>query len=218
MPEPFIWDEANHIARTPDGYWIPSTTQVLELQHLSFNFQRFVAADVLDRRSKIGTEVHNLTDTYDEDGEVSPLWLTEETEGYLQSWIELRRISGFVPRQWSIRRCERINGMLVTGESDKEGTLGKHEAIIDLKTGSSASDSWGFQLASYEQLRFRSPKIGRVIRAVAHLQADGSPGKLLEYPDCSPIDGAHYGDAFLAALHCTHIAIRRGFLTEYDVM
>lgn len=221
MGIPFTFDEALHICRDMQGTFIPSVSQVMEANNLSVNFRKLVERgiverDLLDRRSAVGTDVHNLTDFHDEDGEVNPTWITDETAGYLESWIGFKKLSGFIPKQWSIRRCELINGLPLTGESDKEGLLGKHEAIIDLKTGSSKADSWGFQISGYEMLKYRSPKIGRVIRAVAHLQKDGSPGKLVEYGECSKIDGAHYGDSFLAALHNTHVALRRGYLTERD--
>lgn len=218
----FTFDSKLHICRGFDGKFIPTTTQVMELVGISPSFKTMVARgiikqDTLDRRSWIGREVHDLTDTDDQDGGVPETWLTEDTAGYVESWRGFKRLTGFVPRVWSIRRTELINGLPVSGETDCEGFLGKHEAIIDKKTGATASDSWGIQLANYEQLKYRSAKIGRVIRAVAHLQKDGSPGKLVEYGDTSPIDGIHYGDAFLAALHCVHAGIRRGYITERDV-
>lgn len=216
MPIPFTFDEALHICRDMKGNFVPSVSQVLEANHLSFPFRKFVDEDLLDRRSKIGTEVHRLTDIHDEYGDIDPTFLTDDTAGYVESWIGLKRLSGFIPQRWSVRRCEAINGLPLTGETDSEGTVGRNEIIIDKKTGSSASDSWGFQLAPYEMLRYQSPKIGRVIRAVAHLQKDGSPGKLIEYGNHSKIDGVHYGDTFLAALHNTYVALRRGHLSERD--
>jgi|SRR5882672_7121204 len=198
------------------GKFVPSVSQVMSCQNLSFPFDKFVEEDLLNRRSRIGTEVHRLADLHNQFGDLDLGWLTLDTHGFVESWIGLKRISGIKPYQWSTRRCELINGNPVTGETDVECLLNGHEAIIDLKTGSSKSDSWGCQLAAYECLKYRSPKIGRVIRAVAHLNSDGSPGKLVEFGECSPIDGTHYGDLFLAALHCTSYALRRGYLSEAD--
>lgn len=194
---------------------MPSVTQVLEAMHLSFDFRKFVEPDLLDRRSLIGTQVHNLTDIYDKYGDIDPTFLSVDTHGYVESYIGFRRISGFVPQSWSVRRCELIGGLTLTGESDKEGLLNNMPAIIDLKTGIK-SDSHGLQIGAYEMLRFRSARIGRVVRAMLHLNADGSPGKLQEYGEHSSVDGTSYADTFLAALHCTHFALRRGYLTEQD--
>lgn len=218
MPDPFVWDEENHIARTPSGLFIPTSTQVMECQHLSFDFRKWVEPDLLDRRSKIGKDVHYLADIHNKYGAVDPTWLSLDTAGFLQSWIEFKRLAGFVPQQWSVRLCETVNGLQWTGEFDQFGMIGKYPALLDLKTGSSKSDSWGFQLASYEMLKFRSPRIGRIIRAVAHLNANGSPGKLIEFPETSPVDGVAYADTFMAALHTTHVALRRGYLSEKDFL
>jgi hypothetical protein len=223
LPLAYCWNEDLHLATTLDGKLIPTVTQVLELARLSPSFKTMVKRGVilqetLDRRCTIGKDVHDLTDFDDQEGYVPDTWLTEETAGYVESWRGFKRLTGFKPTAWSIRRCELINGLSLTGESDAEGFIGKHPAIIDKKTGSVASDSWGLQTSGYEMLRYRSPKIGRVIRAVAWLQKDGSPGKLIEYGETSPIDGIHYGDAFLAALHCVHAGIRRGYISELDVM
>lgn len=221
MPLEYTFDEVNHICRDLKGNFIPTVSQVLEANNLCVNFRQlvergFIKRDLLDRRSRIGSEVHSLTDTHDEFGEVPDTWLTDETAGFVESWIGLKRISGFKPTAWSIRRTELINGMPVSGETDTEGTMGRYHVLVDKKTGATTSDSWGLQLAGYEMLKFRSPKIGRVARMVAHLQKDGSPGKFIEYQECSKIDGIHYGDTFLAGLHNLHVALRRGYLSERD--
>jgi hypothetical protein len=226
MPIAFTFDQENHICRTLDGKFVPTVTQYMELARISPSFKTMVRRgiilqDTLDRRSWIGREVHDLTDTLDQDGEINPMHLCAETEGYVVSWEGFKQQTGFVPQAWSIRRCESISGHLVSGESDVEGYFARHPkipVIVDKKTGTVASDSWGVQCAMYEQLKYRSPQIGRCVRAVAWLHKDGSPGRLLEYPEVSPVDGAHYGDTALAAIHCVNFGLRRGYLSELDVM
>jgi hypothetical protein len=226
---PFSFDPVEHVCyEIPSGDWIPSSTQIIELAGIGPSFKKLVERGILDRnhldrRCWIGREVHDLTDTLDQDGELNPLHVTPDLEGYIASWEGFKRMTGFIPTAWSIRRCEMIAGMRLTGECDVEGSFPgprqtRISAIVDKKTGSSASDSWGFQVCSYEMLKFASPKIGRLLRVVAHLKADGSPGRAITYGDNSPIDGVHYGDAFLAALHCVDIGIRRGYLSERDVV
>lgn len=217
MPIPYTFDAENHIVHDLKGNFIPTTTQVMEAMHLSFDFRRFVVPDVLDRRGRIGTAVHNLTDIYDRDGSIDPTWLDMDTHGFVDSYIGFRRISGFVPQSWSTRHCELINGLPLSGEEDKFGLLNGHRCLIDLKTGAK-SDSHGIQLVSYEMLRFRSTRVGRIIRAVLHLHADGAPGTLEEYPEHSRIDGTSYADVFLAAHHCLHWSMRRGYFSEKDFL
>lgn len=217
MPVPFTFDEELHICRDMSGAWIPSATQVIELAGLSFDFKKYVERDVLDRRCAIGDDVHKLTDVYDTDGDLDPTWVGQDSAGYVDSYIGWRRLTGFAPQACSVRMCELIDGLPLTGELDVSGMLGKYPAIIDKKTGSTASDSWGIQLALYEMLKFRSTKIGRVIRAVSHLRQDGSPGRTVEYGEFSPIDGMAYADLALMALHTVHARIRRGYLSERDL-
>jgi hypothetical protein len=226
---PFSFHPETHICYdTRDGSFVPTVTQVLELTGLAPSFKKLVqrgilAQDTLDRRSWVGREVHDLTDTLDQDNEINPLHLCEDTAGYVQSWVGFKELTGFIPEAWSVRYCEAIAGMPLSGELDVYGTFpGPRQtrvpAIVDKKTGSSASDSWAFQTAAYEMLRYCSPKIGRVLRVVAHLKKDGSPGLALEYGEVSPVDGVSYADGFLAALHCVHIGIRRGYISERDVI
>jgi hypothetical protein len=215
MPLPFTFDDRLHICRLMDGSFVPSVTQVMSAQGLSFNFQRYVQPDALDRCRALGTDVHALTDTLDQDGEIPDTWLTEQTAGYVESWRGFKRISGFVPSEWSVRMCEAINGFPLTGELDKYGMIGRYPAIVDIKTGA-RDDTHGVQTAAYEMLRFRSAKIGRLIRGVAQLFEDGSPGKLIEYPENSPMDGLSYADTFLSALQNVHYRLRRGRLSERD--
>ena len=216
MPIPFTFNEELHICHDLHGQFIPSCTQVLDAQCLSFNFRKYVKPDLLDRRNKIGKEVHAFTDIFDAHSSIDPTWMTSDTAGFFESWIGLRRLSGFVPQRWSVRRCELVNGLAVTGETDKEGFIGKHSCIIDLKTGASSSDSWGVQLASYELLKYQSVRVGRELRFVAQLNADGSPGQLIEFGEVSKVDGTSYAQTFLAALHCTHWALKRNYISERD--
>lgn len=229
MPISFSFDPEQHVCyNTQTEEWIPTSTQVLELAGIGPSFKTMVdrgiiKQDTLDRRCWIGREVHYLTDILDQDGEVPETWLHPDTEGYVRSWEGFKQQTGFIPTAWSVRRCELIGGMPLSGETDCEGTFPgpRHTripAIVDKKTGASASDSWGFQLASYEQLKFQSTKIGRLLRVVAHLNKDGAPGRALTYGDVSPVDGVNYADGFLAALHCVHIGIRRGYISERDVL
>lgn len=221
MPDKFTFDAVNHIVRNEADLWVPTSTQVMELMHLSPDFDKFVARgiierDALDRRSAIGSEVHRLTDLYDRFGDLDPTWQDADTGGYVESYIGLLRLTNAEIIQSSVRMCETVDGLQWSGEMDKWVRVNGREGIWDLKTGTTASDSWGCQLASYECLKYRSRRIGRINRCVAHLRKDGAPGRLIEYGDTSRLDGMHYADAFFAALHLTHAAIRRGYVSEKD--
>jgi hypothetical protein len=208
--EPFTFDPVLHLCRDARGLWIPSNTQILEAQGLSTDWDEVakrIGQDRLDRKSALGTEVHDLTDIYDEFGEVDPAWLNRENEGYFQSWIGFRERYQFTPKYWSHRRIATVNGMRFTMELDDIGMLGKHPAIIDKKCSEFDCPSWGYQVAGYEIGWFESPRCGRVLHGIAQLKEDGSPGRLIEYPDYD--DDAQQ---FMCALTNVTARIKHGLL------
>jgi len=175
-----------------------------------------ILSDALDRRSRIGRDVHAFSDFLDKNGMIDETWLDEDTAGYVESWRKLKDKARIVVLQSSIRMCEELGGLALSGEMDKDITINGKPGIVDLKTASAKSDSWGSQLAAYEMLKYRSRRIGRNHRFVAHLDPKGDIGHLLEYGEYSPVDGMSYADSFLAALHCTYFALHRKYLTERD--
>jgi hypothetical protein len=218
--EPFSFDKALHLCRDERGLWVPSVTQILDAQGLSTDWDEVAlrigrgdaeaGRDKIDRKSKLGSEVHDLTDMYDEFEALDPTWLRPETEGYCQSWIRFREMSGFVPVYNSYRFVATVNGMRFTGEIDNFGLLhGKYPAILDKKCSEWNPPSWGYQTGGYEIGYFRSPRVGRVIRAVVRLKADGSPGRLVEHKN-------HDNDAqqFMSALCNATERIKHGLLQE----
>jgi hypothetical protein len=192
--EPFTFDPARHLCLDARGEWIPSVTQILEAQGLSCDFS-MVDPEYLEWKSRLGSEVHELTDIYDLTGDVDPGWLHSDNEGYYRSWIGFREMSGFVPEHVSYRRVSKVNGMRYTMELDKIGMLGKYPAILDLKCSEMDPPSWRYQTGAYEMGFFEAPRCGRVIRGNVRLKKDGSPGRLVEHKD-------HGNDAqqFLCAL------------------
>lgn len=211
--EEFTFDRERHICRDMKGNWIISNTQILEAQGLTTDWDEVaqrIGRDRLDRKTKLGTEVHDLTDMYDEFGGYDPSWLTTENEGYCESWAGFRRMSGFVPIYNSVRRVALVNGMRYTMEVDNFGLLhGKYPALLDKKCSEMNPPGWGLQLAGYECGWFNSPRCGRVIRANVRLKADGSPGRLIEHKNHD-----HDAAQYLAALTNVTWRIQHGLLKE----
>ena len=217
--EPFTFDDELHLCRDQAGLWVPTVTQIIEAQGLGTDWDEValrigrgnaeVGRDKIDRKSKLGREVHDLTDMYDEFGGYDPCWLTPESEGYCFSWAAFCKMSGFVSVHRSHRFVVVVNGMKFGGELDNFGLLqGKYPAILDKKCSEMRPPGWGYQLAGYELGWFRSPRCGRVTRAVVRLKSDGSPGQLVEYKD-------HENDAqqFMAALCNATERIKHGLLS-----
>jgi hypothetical protein len=225
IPEPlpseaFTFDKELHLCRDSRGLWIPAVTQIIEAQGLGTDWEEValrigrgdaeVGRDKIDRKSKLGSDVHDLTDLYDEFGGYDPAWLTNENEGYCTSWAGFRAMSGFVPVYNSYRFVTTVNGMRFTGEIDNFGLLhGKYPALLDKKCSEMNPPSWGYQTGAYEIGWFRAPRCGRVIRGNVRLKADGSPGQLIEHRN-------HDNDAqqFMAALCNVTERIKTGSLKE----
>jgi hypothetical protein len=211
MIESHAWgtfEPINHIYRNTGRLWKPSSTQIIKLAGLSPDLS-MVEEEYLDWKSALGTRVHYLTDVYDMNGRVDPAELTMDDDGYVESYIAWRRMSGFVPKRVSFRHIAKVNGYEYGMELDKEGFLGKYPAIADLKCSMMNPAAWGYQTASYEMGVYGSPRCGRVIRFALRLFKDGKPGQMLHHEN-------HENDAmqFLSALVNVHERIRLGFVRE----
>jgi hypothetical protein len=218
--EEFTFDKELHLCRDSAGRWVPSVTQILGAQGLCTDWDvvahRIGRGDMqdgwdkIDRKSKLGSDVHDLTDLSDEFGGYDPSWLTDENHGYCASWAGFKAQSGFVSLYNSYRFVVSVNGMRFTGEIDNFGLLhGKFPALLDKKCSEMNPPSWGYQTGGYECGWFKSPRCGRVIRGNVRLKADGSPGQLIEHKN-------HENDAgqFMAALVNVTERIKHGYLKE----
>lgn len=211
MIERHAWgtfEPINHIYKSTAGIWQPSTTQIIKEQGLGVDMS-MVDEEYLKWKSKIGTRVHHLTDVYDMNGSIDPKELTIDDDGYVESYIGFRRISGFVPKRVSFRHLANVNGLTYGMELDKEGHIGRYPAILDLKCSMMKPPAWGYQTAAYEMGVYGSPRCGRVIRAALRLYPDGRPGMMLPHEN-------HQNDAqqFLCALSNMWERIRIGNIRQ----
>ena len=125
------------------GESIPGCTKILSSGGLvSFDH---VAADVLEKKSELGREVHrachlwNLGTLRSCDDRVRP---------YLNAWILFLEKTKFKPLLSEFQTVGYVNGMPFGMQIDSQGMIGKEDTIVELKIGEILPHH-GIQLAGY---------------------------------------------------------------------
>lgn len=139
------FDEASH--RYYSGLIeIPSCTRCLD--HAGLVSYDGIRQDILEKKSRLGTAVHQATHFYDE-GDLDWDSVGDDAKPYVEGWTEFRSITGFIPTRIE-ERCEaNLNGMPYGMQFDCLGILGKQETIVEKKISSSPQWWWAVQLAGY---------------------------------------------------------------------
>lgn len=141
----FSFNEATH-CYTQGGIEIPSVTRTLD--HAGLVSYDMIRAEILQRKSLIGTYVHVGTQYYDE-GKLDWSSLDDHTKGRVEAWANFRAETGFVPRRIEARFIAEVNGMKFGLTVDREGLFRTNEAIIDIKTSATFQHWWAVQGAGY---------------------------------------------------------------------
>lgn len=135
------FDEPSHTYRW-NGVVVPSVTQILRpLMDLDA-----VDPDVLRRASAFGTAVHLACELDDlgalDEGALDPALLP-----YLEGWRQFSKDYGCRWDGIELRVFHKT--MRYAGTLDRRGTVGGHNAYVDIKSGTSLYHSVGPQLAAY---------------------------------------------------------------------
>lgn len=204
----FSFDPSSHVYRI-QGRVVPSVTRVLD--HSGCVDYSAIREDVLERASERGKRVHAATHFYDE-GDLDWESVREEDKGYVDSWIGMREISGFVPTHCEFQQIACVDGHAYGMRVDAVGRFhGKgRETVIDRKTG--PVQHWvRWQTAGYAAGFCDPPDnaspLSRFLkrdRGAVQLFPDGRPGKLTMFEDRTD----YY--AFSAMLFVSHIKLAAG--------
>ena len=145
-----FYQESNHCYRDSSGVVIPSVTGVFGALGLS-DFS-MIAPDVLEWKRGFGNAVHKAVEYLvfgKLDWESCPDEIIPAVVG-IESWLKLVE---YQPLSVEEKKIIVLNGMRVGGTLDHRGSLiykGKRRpCILDLKTGSKASETWAWQTGAY---------------------------------------------------------------------
>lgn len=135
------FDQESHTYRW-NGAVVPSVTQILRpLMDLDA-----VDPDVLRRASAFGTAVH-LACELDDKGTLDESALDPALAPYLAGWRQFSKDYGC---RWEALESRVYHSTLrYAGTLDRRGTVGGHQAYVDIKSGTSLYHSVGPQLAAY---------------------------------------------------------------------
>lgn len=174
MSSPVLYfDDVNHLY-WEDGKFIPSLTQCLKLQGL-VDFS-MVNPDVLKAKSVLGTQVHELTESYDKYGDIDPSWITPENEPYFNAWLKFLSESGFVPEKEFIefQSVHELFGCRYGFKIDRIGMMHGERCLVELKCSDTIQQSWQFQLAGQEVAFTKRPRCGEIRRHTCRLRKNGT--------------------------------------------
>lgn len=155
----FTFDELSHTYRDNSGLVLPSVTQVLK-DNGFINFDR-VAPAVLERKRRLGTLVHQITEAFDNGEPLENFEIPEAVLPYCEGWARFRMDSQFEPTLTEHRMIGDIHGMCFGMTLDVQGWMNGEHYIIEKKCGASESPVWGLQTAAYDLGEHKKPTCKR---------------------------------------------------------
>lgn len=179
-----------------DGARVPSVTEILSIGGWS-DFSG-IDPEILARAAARGTFVHEASELHDE-GDLDWDSVPREWVGYVRAYEKFK-----AERQFQIIESEVVVKNKLhryAGQLDRRGLLDGKPVILDIKTSSQPSPSWGPQIAGYAAC-YAEPH-GRV---ALWLRRDGTY-RVISYPD--PDDTR----LFLATAAVVNGLISRGVVT-----
>lgn len=175
----FSFDESLHLYTDENGLVLPSVTQVLKANGF-INFDGIPPA-VLERKRKLGSLVHKVTELYDRNEELSCFEIPDAVLEYVEGYVNFRADSGFVPELIEQRMLGEIHGMVYGMTPDRVGLLNGEPHILELKTGATEHPAWGLQLAGYDLGLNKKPSLQRAALQLGPKFTRGY--KLFPYPE-----------------------------------
>lgn len=171
----FTFDAETHTYRMSSGVAVPACTWILGSGGLIA--YRYVAEEVLERKSELGREVHRACHLHNFGtlGEYDPV-----VKPYLHAWITFKDKTGFVPVLSEYQTIGWVNGLPFGMQIDSAGILDGRDAIVELKTGE-VYPHHGVQLAGYaaglphEKLKTPLARFMSRKRFVVQLRENGLP-------------------------------------------
>lgn len=183
----FSFDPESHTYLV-GGIPTPSCTGVLRSS--GFVPPAFLDRDMLEYRSELGREVHKACDLHNRG---KTFTCDEQVRGYLNSWIETKRMLALDLKLSEFQQIGEINGMIYGLRIDALALIGKIETVIEHKIGP-VLPHHGLQLAGYAAglyhprfetafARFRLRK-----RLALQLKEDGTLAKLHRFEEKSDLE------------------------------
>lgn len=143
-----------------DGNYYPSVTTILEAYPKTYQFYEWLKSQgndsdkIRDAAGVRGSAVHDLTEKYDNNFEVSLLDANGNPQYSLEVWAMFERYVDFSNRYTpnNILVEQNFIGHGFAGTVDRVAEIEGKKYIIDIKTSNALYDSYWLQLAAYRKL------------------------------------------------------------------
>lgn len=150
---PFVFDEDEHVYTIKKtGEEVPSCSRILDIG--GFDSYANVRADILERKSAIGREVHRATVLYDR-GVLDWSSVDRRVVGYVRSYVRFGQATGFRPTAMEVRSVVDVDGRKYGLTIDRMGLTksrirrGGFDTVVELKTTVSPARRHHLQTAGY---------------------------------------------------------------------
>lgn len=144
----FTFDDATHTYTDEIGVVIPSVTQCLKAENF-INFDA-VPFNILERKRRLGTLVHQAAQMWDEGDELDAFDIPAIVFEYLDGYVNFCEDTDFTPTLIETRKIGSVYGMRYGMCPDRDGILNGEPHVLELKCGASEHAAWGLQLAAYD--------------------------------------------------------------------
>jgi hypothetical protein len=145
-----------------NGDYYPSVTTLLEAYPKPYQLLQWMkemgskSDEIRDAAGQRGSTVHNLTELYDDDHEISLIGDHGQPQYSLEEWKMFERYADFSERYkpaYSIIEKTIISPALgYAGTIDRVGVIEGKKYLIDIKTSNGIYNSYWLQLAAYREL------------------------------------------------------------------
>jgi hypothetical protein len=146
----------------PTGEWIPSVTTILEAFPKPYQLLQWMkeqgdnADKVRDAAGKRGSQVHQLTEDYDNGEECSLVDANGNPKYSLETWGMFERYVDFSTRFNPENELIEINitddNLGYAGTIDRIAVIDGKRYVVDIKTSNMIADTYWLQLAAYKEL------------------------------------------------------------------
>jgi hypothetical protein len=166
---------------TEDGDFVPSVTTILEAYPKDAAFYQWLknngqdSDELRDKAAERGTNVHKLTEAYDNGEEVSLLNADGRPQFKISEWAMFERyvefVTRFTPKILATEQNYVSADLGYAGTIDRVMEIRGQKLLVDIKTSGSIWPAYWLQLAAYRNLLLDCADIEVDGVAILHLNA-----------------------------------------------
>lgn len=204
----FHFERDTHIYRDDEGHRVLSVTQILQFAGL-IDYSH-IPLDILERKARIGTLVHEATEIYEKEGSLAGVEIPPECQPYVDAYMRFRDTGRFQVRMTEHQCIADVHGIRYGMKLDNEGLLDDAPTLLEKKCTAEFHPAWGPQTAAYDRGIGRPQGYATRRRVALHLKPD-------TYFQLHPLDEPSDFSTFVNAHSLAAWKINKGLIRTIDL-